>query len=816
MKINIPQKFPKWFSSQVTQYTSDIVRTRNLRISELDLTGEIDAKNTLSFLKDYSTLVTAIFRDPNYLLSFAIKNKMYHIDRLKDPTITEYDPDISDDLNPASTGVLVYPRGHACRSYGTNISGSGQIATSDITTFSTVTNRTRRYTYTAGQKVLAVFFYFTYTQSTGTNISRMVITDANGDHVVATEDEHASGRGWGFWVVDGDGGCNLNGTAGFTAKVEIATDSSTHYIDYSDGDRFDFMIEKDTTQLLTTSNNNIYARYDNGTTDIYRGWYPGPANYTATVRFGYDYNQSIFSIKYPTIMKMFNDKILMIGNANSLHTVETTGGVQTVPGDNDWNNKLDVTMGTFTLNRLVFPSNYIIKWIDCSNDTVYIGATQYTAPFDEVGKSVVLLWQPGSDRQEMYDVADGENIGKVLNNFLYILTSKGNVQILYNGKFETITKIFETTENYNIQLPHPNGIVSYGHKIMILLPGNKYVPAGIYVFDTDTKQIYHKHSIYHSTTNKYDYGGNQPQVVTGALAYMNDNGENVFYAGIDNVMKHDGSFTGGLFDSLNSKSNKVSSYGYLETARMKTKEIDQYIAGLVTKYRNEGSIIVSEKKQETIGSCLEGIYEGTWTTGSDPTTFTVTTVPTFMKKGDRITVLDGTLRGFSTTIKGISGTTITIDPPSRYSAWTSESVSGDFTYSLEVFGYNGALTDSTTMTVSASVAAKLAVGEELEFIAGLGAGIINYITEIDGTTITLQNAMPYVAGNYTIFINDKYGYLDTITNTTSTENWKRIDATNEPLASDFAQYKLILNGDIKIRDIQTNVKPNLSILDNKR
>jgi hypothetical protein len=504
----------------------------------------------------------------------------------------------------------------------------------------------------------------------------------------------------------------------------------------------------------------------------------------------------------------------MIGNANCLHTVEITGAATVVAGTSDYNNTLNVTMGTFTTNRLVLPSNYIIKWIDCTHDTVYIGATQYNPPFNEIGKSVVLLWQPSTDRQEMYDILDGENIGKVVNNFLYILTSKGNIKILYNGQFLQLAKIYQTTENYNIPLPHVNGVITYQNSIAYLIPGDKYVPAGIYIFDTDTKQVYHKHSIYYSTSNLYDYGGNQPQVTTGALAYFNDNGEDVFFAGISNVLKEDGTFIGGLFDTINSKNNSLTPYGYLETARIKTQEISQFVYGLGLKYRGNGSIMISEKKQETIGSCYDGIYTGTWSGNSNPSTFTMSSVPSIMKIGDRITVLDGLLRGFTTVIKGINGTTITIDPPSTYSSWIVQPT-GNFNFILESFGYKGTLINQTTLSVSSNVALLLEPGDELEFISGLGAGLVNYVVSINGNNVQLLNPMPYVANNYVVFLIDKYKYLDIVSNLGG-EKYDIIQSSNEPLDSDFVQFKLMLAGDIRVRDIQTNVKPNQTISDDSR
>ena len=820
MKINLPQKFPQWFSGQTTQYTPDIIRTRNVRINELLTTGEIDVNNLLTLTNSYSSLVSCIFKDPNHLISFATKNKLYYIDTLKNPTITEYNPNISDNLNPSSSGVLVYPRGYPKYDIQSGINSSENLSTANINTFADSTSRQRTYFYTAGQKVIAVKFSIGYTQSSGTNISRLVIHDANGDHIVATEAEHSSGRSWNYWVVDGAGGCNLNLSGGFTAKIQFATNSPSNPVQMYNynGDHIDFLIEVGATQLITTGDNRLYARYTEhtagGDTDAYKGWYPGVNITPSNIIFGYPPENGIWLDYYPTILKMFNDKILLIGNANMIHTVDTSGYANTTPGSDNYTNTLVLTMGSFTQNRLVLPSDYMIRWIDCSHDTVYIGAAQYIKPFNEVGKSVVLLWQPSTDRQEMYDVLEGENVGKVINNFLYILTSKGNIKILYNGQFIQLAKIYQTTENYNIPLPHVNGVTTYQDSIAYLIPGDKYVPAGIYIFDTDTKQVYHKHSIYYSTSNLYDCGGNQPQVVTGGLAYINNNGEDVFFAGIHNVLKQDGTFIGGLFDSINSKSYSLDKYGYIETARIKTQEISQFVYGLGLKYRGNGSIMISEKKQETVGSCYDGIYTGTWSGDSNPSTFTMSSVPSIMKIGDRITVLDGLLRGFTTTIKGINGTTITIDPPSTYSSWVVQPT-GNFNFILESFGYSGTFTTSTTLSVSSSVAQLLSPGDELEFIAGLNAGLINYVKSINGTTITLLYPVGSISNNYTVFLIDKYKYLDTVS-CSGDEKYNIIQSSNEPLDSDFVQFKLILTGDIRIRDIQTNVKPNQTISDDTR
>jgi hypothetical protein len=75
--------------------------------------------------------------------------------------------------------------------------------------------------------------------------------------------------------------------------------------------------------------------------------------------------------------------------------------------------------------------------------------------------------------------------------------------------------------------------------------------------------------------------------------------------------------------------------------------------------------------------------------------------------------------------------------------------------------------------------------------------------------------MPYVANNYVVFLIDKYKYLYTVSNLGG-EKYNIIQSSNEPLDSDFVQFKLMLAGDIRVRDIQTNVKPNQTISDDER
>jgi hypothetical protein len=837
MKTSIPNKFPNWQASPKDPYTSDIIRSRNIRLSEISVTGEVDTQNVLSLTSSQSELVSSIFKDPDHTISFALKNKSYYIDSLTTPTVTEYSPDIpaSFNLNPQSTGMFVFPRGYANYSEDHHTGTTGT-SSSDINTFADVLLFQRVYTYTVGQTVTAAHMAFTYTQSAGTNIVRIVVVDSIGSHVVLTDPSaHAAGNTWDYWFLDGTNGCNLNDPAGFTIKLQVATGSGANTCTFGSSSYFDLMLEMGNTSLLSTGVNGIYTQSEIAGTSSVTAWYPGSASYSHGYGFGYPSTSSVFSQTYPTVLKMFNDRILVIGNGSEVHLVDTNGnGNLLTPGANAYLQTLNVTMGVFSVDALSLPAGYVIEWIDTTSDTIYIGATKYDSGnyFEETGKTLILVYQPQSGSSITYEVTDGRCVGKVLNNFLYILTCSGNIKLLYSGEFQQLTQIYQIPDDYTIQLPHTNGVDIYNDMIAWLVPGNKYAPAGIYVFDPIDNNVYHKHSPFYSTLTEYDIGGNQPQAVTGALMFYDSS--DAFFAGIDGLINQTGTYIGGLFDTLNIKDNNIGNNGYLELRRIKSTEVDEIPDSYSIKCRGVGNIMLAQKKEETSLPCTDGIYQGDWGGSvSNPAYFTMTTVPNFMKSGDRITILDGIYEGFSTNIKNIAGTTLTINPVSKYYGYASQTTSGTFTFLWEKLGYTGVFTDTSTLTVDASTAAIINIGDELEFTAGLNAGQINYVASISGTAITLLNAMDYVGSNYTLFNIDKYSYLYSYVSTawdaqgvtwdsglqwdSASENTNNIitdERNNEPESADFVQYKLMVTGSIRIREFQVNTKQNLSITNN--
>ena len=838
MKINLPQKFPQWVVNSQTEYTADVVSTRNVRVDELTTTGEID-NNTGLFLNTFLNsgyVPLAIFKDKNHYLSFATKNKLYYTDYYAG-IANQYSPNLGSWLlNPRSSGVIMYPRGYPSVSI-TNFNSTGSYSTSGLTDFIDVNIRKVTYSYTAGRKVIGVRFYINYTQPSGQHISRMVIRDSNGDHIVTGQTSAQSGGySYDYWALDGDANCNLNESTGFTALVQVATNGTGYPVNFLSGDSISILFENGDEQIIATAQDRLLNRAPFGGTDGFNSFFPGGSTNDGGIYWGYN---SSFALDYfsPIILKLFNDKILMIGNGNSVHYLNSQGAYATQTISSIYSSTIRVTCGEFNVNRLQLPSGYVIKWIEVTPDIVYIGATQYKYPANETGKSAIFLWQPSSDRQETYELPEGENIGKVLNGFLYVLTQYGNIYLLYNGRFEFITKIYRTSENYIIQLPHINGVEIYKDSIAYLLPGNKYAPGGIYVFNPNTKNVYHLASVYFSAPifASKDCGGNQPQIITGALKYVNENGEDTFFAGIDEVIVEDGNLVCGLFDSKNLMTNSIYNYsGLIETGRVKTQEVTHQPTALAIKYRTiaDSRLIVSESKEENIKDFYDRtkiIYTGTWKSGENPNGFYIyypTNIPSTFHKGMRITVLDGVLKGFTTIVTDIdwNNKLISIVPP--YTLLVGNIASSNliinpgsvtFTFLAETFGYIGTIQSSTTMTVSSSVASLLKPNQEIEFIAGASAGMVNYVDSINGITVTFKLPVVYDSnGTFTIFKINKNMLLYSEEIPAGTENWEIINGTLSPYSTDFVQYKISFVGLTRIRDIQVNVKPDLFISDDTR
>lgn len=805
-KISIPQKFPIWQANHLTQYSGDFVGEKNVKTNQN--TGEVFSSKPLKYFSG-NEMPVSIFKEQNHFLSFATKTKLYYIDSLSDTNLSEYSPNIPSGypLDVDGTGAFVYPRGYPEISADTP--NSGTLGTTDLSTFGDV--KTITYSYTTNQKVVGVRFYISYSQSSGQNKIRFIINDGSGDVVVGGDSSEVSGGyDWNYWIIDGDSGINLNSASGFTAKIQAATNGSGNYISWTTA-RIDILLEKGENQIGLTSPYGLLFRYNNISDDKYYV-------FSSKTSVADDWNiyrgvnlslqkTSSTGYYYPFIVKRFNERNIIVGQGQYVHIVNTLYSYATAELDADDSRVryLNLQLGDWSLPyRLKIYDNYKVKWIETTNDLVFIGAVKYNQPFDETNDFVIIVWDVKSDSQETIRVVDGNCIGKVVNNYLYILTEKGNIQILYNYQLKTLVKVYQTNDGYQIQLPHINGVIDFENNIYYLIPGNKDCPAGIYVFNIETQSVNHFASISYD-----DYGGDQPQVEIGALFYQNDNGEDIFFAGVGNVLINDGSFVDGLY-----KTEESQTYSYLELPKIKSPEINLLSSAVVVKHTRSGSLIISERKIDTGFENYYTLYSGTWNTGTNSNYFTMTSIPQTFSIGDRIIVVDGTLKGYVSVIKQLDfvNNRVYVDAPNIYCSFPYISVSGSFSFLHEPLGYKAEIIDGNTISLPDYVVEKLEIGDEIEFINGLNCGIITYIEDISETNITLSDTISDDYSFAKIKIN-KYRKIKEFNISDNKNGHCVVFGTSQPEFSEFSQFKIILKGEIRLNEIQINIKPNLTILE---
>jgi hypothetical protein len=100
--------------------------------------------------------------------------------------------------------------------------------------------------------------------------------------------------------------------------------------------------------------------------------------------------------------------------------------------------------------------------------------------------------------------------------------------------------------------------------------------------------------------------------------------------------------------------------------------------------------------------------------------------------------------------------------------------------------FTGTWTGSTTFTVPAI--GDLVVGDEVEILSNIGAGLSSKITDITGTTITIEDTVASQAGTFT-FRNERWTDVTTIQDITSNYNKLSVDKNSTQI-----QFKVILFG----------------------
>jgi hypothetical protein len=291
-------------------------------------------------------------------------------------------------------------------------------------------------------------------------------------------------------------------------------------------------------------------------------------------------------------------KLLLIGDGNLLHTVDTTG--------------------TVSYARVVFKDNYVIKWIKTTKDRIFIGLGSIMAEYDPYTENVRIIEFP-----------NGESVGFVYGNSLYIIDEKGFIS-QWNGYGFDIKAVFPNALEYGdifsegnyIQLPHQNGIINNGTRIFILMASGRKVKGGIWCYETETGRLYH-HSTILLSNNRFNSIGEVDITGVGGIISLFLERE-VFM-----ISAYQASISG-IFSNAYYGSDRTIGYftrGYITTPKIPAKDINAFWKNVVIKYTNkltrknyneseQSSIVVKyrteEPKYNKYGFIGGGNFVGYW------------------------------------------------------------------------------------------------------------------------------------------------------------------------------------------------------------
>jgi hypothetical protein len=357
-------------------------------------------------------------------------------------------------------------------------------------------------------------------------------------------------------------------------------------------------------------------------------------------------------------------KHLFIGDKNLLHSVDM--------GNNVYR------------NRLIFPSNATILWIKTTATRVFLGVKYTDGSFE------VVEYDPLMENYKEWFVDEGEAVGFIWNNNLFILTERGNVyEWIGNGfrffaKFPTENSSSSETRS-NFILPHRNGITVINNIPHFLVMENRKIRghfAGIYICDPEIKQIYHYRSVVFDPLNSY---GTMRFRDVGGLFYVKNN--NYVFAGVSPYTSGV-NVRSGIYISY--YSGTISYRSHIILPKIKTGAIDNIWKKVFIKYKlgeeYGAKIIVKYQTKEDEDNYPDDRLYGTWISSNQIRVFT--TLANRWKVGDEIIILSGYGSGLITRITAINYPYITIE----------ESVgvaSTDLYFKVTNFRKMGEITDRT-------------------------------------------------------------------------------------------------------------------------
>lgn len=341
-------------------------------------------------------------------------------------------------------------------------------------------------------------------------------------------------------------------------------------------------------------------------------------------------------------------RLTAIGNGNVLQTIDKNSVVVN--------------------SRITIPYGYSIRNIYTSSDRFWIGCTNLIGT-----NAKIIEWDGFSlTYNNEYDIiGDIPVSGFIVGNVPYFITNYGYIYKYTGGSFVVDQQFPLAEETLPTLDVSTYGCTVNSTKVSILanatdedvLSSRKF-RAGIWEYNTVSKDLYHKHGIgatdTGSTTTLPDFGQSKIHTV-GGITFAFTTNSNILFCGakiyttyIDNAGTGGSTSLFGLFRQVQNKARYQSTginRGYLVTSILSISGVEAFIEGLWVKFKrfidSGNRVVVKARVQDPkllVTASLTGSESrmnvqaaGTWTS---TTTFTAV-VPTGVVVGDEVEVLNG-------------------------------------------------------------------------------------------------------------------------------------------------------------------------------
>jgi hypothetical protein len=347
-------------------------------------------------------------------------------------------------------------------------------------------------------------------------------------------------------------------------------------------------------------------------------------------------------------------RYVLIGDGYKLHSI-----LLSAPGSSY------VVNGGTGVAQITFPDGYIINWIKCTKNRVFIGLR---SEISDTTPSLVCEYDLVNNSSKVLEIQEGRTTGFVWNDNLHIVNKKGGLGE-YTGTGFRYYAWFPCyfIDGLFLNLPHRNGIEIVDGKphFLIYSTDYDYYQSGVWVYEPAFERLYLKYSLSNTLNTLLDYGTSRLSSV-GTLNIINTNAK-YFFAGATFYKTATTTVTG-LFTTypMGTQTTNRCQFVY---SKVPTNELSNRWNRLGVQYSDydvgtlSGSIVAKYRIEDQSYANSSSPVTATWVTS---TTFTIASsdLPSGVVAGDEVFILAGQGAGATAHISSITGTTtktITID-----------------------------------------------------------------------------------------------------------------------------------------------------------